>query len=343
MRSAIIGVTGGRARAHADAYRRIDDAELVAVSARTSDAADAFAAGYSGVDPFTDHRQMLDAVRPELVHVSTPPSARLAILRDCDEAGVAAVILEKPVAIDREDLEELAAFERRTRMRVAVNHQLHFHRAMARMKESVGAWAGPIDIYASAGMNAAYQGTHLMQSARDLLSSEVTDVTAEAEGSNGLEPSPAAHYAPDDLEARFHTAAGNIRLHCGVGAPRVPDHRADGIHLHKRVKATSAAGDRFEWNMWSWQCDAEGRRSGGDLDWKTEDAHAQAALTRSVVAWNGVEQHPLELVRALDEYSLILRAYASAADVDDAEAVLPQLRRALQAPSRPDRRLTDVS
>jgi predicted dehydrogenase len=50
-----------------------------------------------GVPSFTDHRQLLEATHPEVVHVCTPHHQHASVAIDCLDAGVA-VLVEKPVA-----------------------------------------------------------------------------------------------------------------------------------------------------------------------------------------------------------------------------------------------------
>ncbi|MBG0564739.1 Gfo/Idh/MocA family protein [Actinoplanes aureus] len=49
------------------------------------------------VPRFTDHRRLLDEVRPDVVHICTPHDQHTSVAVDCLEAGVN-VLLEKPVA-----------------------------------------------------------------------------------------------------------------------------------------------------------------------------------------------------------------------------------------------------
>jgi UDP-N-acetyl-2-amino-2-deoxyglucuronate dehydrogenase len=54
-------------------------------------------AGRYGVPAFSDHRQLLESVRPEVVHVCTPHHQHVPVAIDCLDFG-AAVLVEKPVA-----------------------------------------------------------------------------------------------------------------------------------------------------------------------------------------------------------------------------------------------------
>lgn len=132
-RSVIIGASGARARHHALAYRHVNRARLVAVAARTAAPRDQLAADFGIAARYADYRDMLARERPDLVHVNTPPDARLEILEQVAAAGVPAAIVEKPVAIDGPDCAALAAFARASPLKVAVNHQLHYHAARRRL------------------------------------------------------------------------------------------------------------------------------------------------------------------------------------------------------------------
>jgi len=126
-RSAIIAVGGPRAHGLADAYGHIRRAQLVAVSTRRHDKLEAFGDKYGVDSRYTDYREMLANEKPDLVHVNTPPSVRLEILAEAEAAGVAAVLVEKPVALQGEDFLAIRDFAKTAQMKIAVNHQLHFH------------------------------------------------------------------------------------------------------------------------------------------------------------------------------------------------------------------------
>jgi D-galactose 1-dehydrogenase len=64
--------------------------------------------GLETVPSFTDHREMMEALPDlEAVVVATPPSARLAIVRDCLDAGLH-IMLEKPPANSLAEAQEMA-------------------------------------------------------------------------------------------------------------------------------------------------------------------------------------------------------------------------------------------
>lgn len=93
--AAVIGC-GDVSIVHLEAIEALDESQLIAVCD-----ADAVTAGAVARDrevvPFTDHRQMLQTLRPDVVHICTPHDQHAQVAIDCLEAGVN-VILEKPLA-----------------------------------------------------------------------------------------------------------------------------------------------------------------------------------------------------------------------------------------------------
>jgi UDP-N-acetyl-2-amino-2-deoxyglucuronate dehydrogenase len=93
--AAIVGC-GDISIMHAEAIAKVPGASLVAVS-DTDSVRVQEASRRSGAPAFHDHRDMLDAVRPDVVHVCTPHDQHVAVALDALAAG-SDVLLEKPVA-----------------------------------------------------------------------------------------------------------------------------------------------------------------------------------------------------------------------------------------------------
>ncbi|MDR2254505.1 MAG: Gfo/Idh/MocA family oxidoreductase [Arthrobacter sp.] len=106
MRAAIVGC-GDIHIMHALAIDSLEGAELVAVCDVDPGALAAAEARY-GVPGFADHRRMLEAVRPDVVHVCTPHDQHAPCVIDALEAG-AHVLQEKPVAHTLAEAERIIA------------------------------------------------------------------------------------------------------------------------------------------------------------------------------------------------------------------------------------------
>ena len=107
--AAVIGC-GDVSVVHLRAIEKLAGVDLVGVC-DTDPARAAAAAGRYGVPAFTDHRQLLDAARPDVVHVCTPHHQHVPAAIDCLDAGVG-VLVEKPVAHTVAEADRLIAAAR---------------------------------------------------------------------------------------------------------------------------------------------------------------------------------------------------------------------------------------
>jgi UDP-N-acetyl-2-amino-2-deoxyglucuronate dehydrogenase len=116
--AAVIGC-GTISVVHLEAIRRLEGADLVAVCDADPDRAGAAGQRY-GVPSFAGHRQLVDEVHPDVVHVCTPHDQHVPVALDCLEAGVN-VLLEKPVAATVEEAERLIeAADRQPEVKVGI-------------------------------------------------------------------------------------------------------------------------------------------------------------------------------------------------------------------------------
>jgi predicted dehydrogenase len=102
---AIVGL-GGISLEH---FRKLDRIEGVAVRGvcdLSPTLVEAVAERFNAGAGFTDYGQMLEAVRPDAVHVLTPPHSHPQLVREAIEAG-AHVLVEKPAAPSFADYQEM--------------------------------------------------------------------------------------------------------------------------------------------------------------------------------------------------------------------------------------------
>ncbi len=339
---AIVGVSGGRAQGHAEAYRHIRRGALVAVSSRQQDKLEAFADQFGVAERYTDYRRMFEHARPDLVHVNTPPHVRLEILEAAEAAGIPALIIEKPLACQGEDFIAIRDFAKRTTVKVAINHQLHFHPRRMALQNLVGEGAiGEIRfVEASARMNLAYQGTHSLQAIGAFLPGATpVSVFGQVSGAMGLQETRGQHYAPDQSLAKIAYDTGvHAVLQCGANAPRVRP-ADEALHTHKRIAVYGARG-YVQWTMWSWETSIDGVHVGGAHAYPEEDILGQAGLTEAMFDWleDDAAVHPLNLVLALQDFNIVLGLYMSALHhsvvalpVEPEPDLIGKLRRALEA------------
>src|SRR5947209_43557 len=138
LRATVIGA-GGISREHLKFLASSDRCELVGVC-DLSHAAAGHAAGEFGTDAYTSVGEMLEAARPDVVHVLTPPATHVALARDALAAGCH-VICEKPVTLDAVTLEELLAAASHAGRRLVENHNYRFNPEIAALDDLVAAGA----------------------------------------------------------------------------------------------------------------------------------------------------------------------------------------------------------
>ena len=98
MKAALIGA-GQIARQHLACLKTLPGVELAAICDLSPATAEAAAERYGIRAWFTDHRAMLEKARPDVVHVTTPPTSHFGLAMDSLDAG-AHVIVEKPATPD---------------------------------------------------------------------------------------------------------------------------------------------------------------------------------------------------------------------------------------------------
>jgi predicted dehydrogenase len=127
MKAALIGA-GQIARQHLTCLNTLPGVELVAICDLSPATGEAAAERYGIPAWFTDHRIMLDKVRPDVVHVTTPPTSHFRLAMDALDAG-AHVIVEKPATSTFEELETLTRRAKETGRHVVEDYNYVFNNA----------------------------------------------------------------------------------------------------------------------------------------------------------------------------------------------------------------------
>ncbi|WP_367128793.1 Gfo/Idh/MocA family protein [Saccharothrix sp. HUAS TT1] len=141
---AIVG-TGAIAGAHAEAIAQAGDrARLIGVVDVEAERAARFAAEWD-VPAFASLAELLDAERPDLVHLCTPPGSHLPLALECLAAG-ASPLVEKPPVLSLAELDRLRAAEAGAGAPVATVFQHRFGSGAVRLRRLVaeGALGRPL-------------------------------------------------------------------------------------------------------------------------------------------------------------------------------------------------------
>lgn len=82
---------------------------------------------------FSDLQEMMQSVKPDVVHITTPPQSHLSLARQCLESG-SHVYLEKPFTITAGEAESLIRFAESRGLKMTVGHNYQFTLEMLEMR-----------------------------------------------------------------------------------------------------------------------------------------------------------------------------------------------------------------
>jgi predicted dehydrogenase/nucleoside-diphosphate-sugar epimerase len=119
MRAALIGC-GNIARFHVNALRNAGIG-IAAVCDRDEQKAAVLARAAGEAEVFREADEMLTAVRPDVVHVLTPPESHAPLAIRAIEAG-AHVLIEKPIALTLTEVDSMIAAADRSRVQIIPHH-----------------------------------------------------------------------------------------------------------------------------------------------------------------------------------------------------------------------------
>lgn len=110
---------------HQDAWSRMDGVRVVGVADRDAARRKAAASLFSDAQEFEDAEAMLDAVRPDLIDIVTPPQTHRALVGAAAKRGVK-MICQKPLAPDYAEAEAIVALAEDAGVMLAVHENFRF-------------------------------------------------------------------------------------------------------------------------------------------------------------------------------------------------------------------------
>jgi predicted dehydrogenase len=135
MKAALIGA-GVIAQQHLGCLRSLPEVALVAVCDLSRAMAESAAERFSVDAWFTDHRAMLERVRPDVVHITTPPPSHFKLAMDALAAG-AHVIVEKPIVSVHDQVAVLLRFASERKRALVEDYNLIFNAPVRQILELV--------------------------------------------------------------------------------------------------------------------------------------------------------------------------------------------------------------
>lgn len=135
LKVAIAGC-GKIADAHASQIQRVEGCEIVGACDREALMAKQLCERFQVKRYFTDLAELLDGVRPDVVHITTPPESHFDIARFCLEQGCH-VYVEKPFTLYAEQAQRLVDLADEKGVKLTVGHNEQFSHVARRMRALV--------------------------------------------------------------------------------------------------------------------------------------------------------------------------------------------------------------
>jgi predicted dehydrogenase len=135
IKVAIIGC-GKVADQHATQIQRISGAEIVGVCDSEPLMAQQMCERFKAQKYFTSANEMLDSVKPHVVHITTPPQSHFDLAKLCLEAGCH-VYVEKPFTLHTREAEQLIHVADCNGKKLTAGHNAQFTHAMIRMRRLI--------------------------------------------------------------------------------------------------------------------------------------------------------------------------------------------------------------
>ena len=318
-KSAMLGC-GGRARAHASAYRFVKGGKIAAVCDMNEEQLNRFGDDFEISSRYTDLDEMLNKEKPDLLHIVTAPvlrgtnqRIRYPLMKQTSDHGVPAAIIEKPIAVESEDWKQIAGLAEETKTKFIVNTQLNFHPKNLELKQDVAEGRiGEIKfIDASARSTPVDQAPHVLQLVSSYIdNSRPVRVLGQISGKEQLDSAQ-----PSPMHAAGHVMYENglhVSIAFGTGVGTMASDN-QGVHCHKRVFVVGTEGF-VHWRFSSWERSTrKGGYEGGPLKYGEQDTQAQGNLTEAAFDWLDDESkvHSTHLKQSLAEFNLLLGTYYS--------------------------------
>ena len=153
----LIGVVigcGAIAREHLVALANLDNVEVAAVCDLSPARAESTAERFGIAKWYCSYQELLANIRPDLVHITTPPSTHFSIAKSCLAVGLN-VLCEKPITVNYPDFIELKRLAMQNRCVLMENHNFRFHSSIRRIDDllSTGKLGDIIDVQVFLSLN----------------------------------------------------------------------------------------------------------------------------------------------------------------------------------------------
>ena len=135
-RVAIVGC-GGISNAHGNAWRGLPEIEIVGACDEKFESLKRFATEYNVQNTYNDLRQMLEKQQPEVLVIATWPSSHLKNALEAVRCGVKGILVEKPIAVNTTQLEQMIQVTERADIRLMEAFMYRHHPLTLAVKQKI--------------------------------------------------------------------------------------------------------------------------------------------------------------------------------------------------------------
>lgn len=313
-RSAILGC-GPRAAYHIAAYDGIDDMTLVAACDMDRERLNGYGDRFRIPGLYEGLEEMLEAEKPDVLHIVTPPKIREEPMELAAGHGVRAIAVEKPIALTVPQARAIRELAARTGIKIVVNTQRRYYDAFQQMKAIVdGEALGDVRFIRMVTRgNILSWGPHVMDLILFLLNDvPPIQVWATAYGMNGYEyghPAPASM-----LMALTFPNGAMVYLEAADDAVGVPGVTEFWMHAEFDVWGTRG---RTWWTGsrgWGYQREGDASAHSEETGMDVEETTGQRQFTQAIGHWldDEAKVHGCYLENALLGFDITMAAYLSA-------------------------------
>ncbi|MEI6503876.1 MAG: Gfo/Idh/MocA family oxidoreductase [Armatimonadota bacterium] len=154
--------TGGISRAHAKYYVENPATQIVAACDIDPEKLRGFREQFDVPKGYANYRELLEEERPDLVSVCTWHGTHSEISVAAAEAGVKAILAEKPMGRDLREARAMVAAAADNGVKLAIHHQLRFAASYTAVRKAIisGAIGTPVSLFWRTGGGMLNNGCH---------------------------------------------------------------------------------------------------------------------------------------------------------------------------------------
>lgn len=283
-KSAVLGC-GPRAEYHVLAYDGLDEIELTALCDMDNKRLNDFGDKFKIQNLYADLETMLDEQGPDILHIVTMPDFRAEPMELAAKFGVKGIIVEKPVALNPAQADNIKKLVDRTGLKVAVNTQRRYFQTCRDLKKILDEGAiGQIEFVR--GMtkgNILSMGPHMVDLVLYFLNDPApVDAFACAYGMNGYDYS---HPAPANMMIRYRFDDITVYMEDAEDALGTPGETEFWMHFELEFWGTKGRAWWTQNRDWGYQAHGMSELHTGASKWFDSDVPGQREFTRAMAQW----------------------------------------------------------